>query len=91
MSRFSVVCMLAMAAVAFTCQPPDCDHPDCGTCGEEKRKGGGGQSLADTTSATSGLCLSSHGCTKYTSQQAESSVLCTYYILFPSGIVGAGC
>ena len=34
MSRNSVVCLLlGLAALVYSCQPPDCDHPDCGTCG----------------------------------------------------------
>ena len=34
----SVACLLLLlglfTAHARGCQPPDCDHPDCGTCGE---------------------------------------------------------
>ena len=34
----SVACLLVLlglfTAHARSCQPPDCDHPDCGTCGE---------------------------------------------------------
>ena len=34
MSGVSVVCLLlGLAALVYSCQPPDCDHPDCGTCG----------------------------------------------------------
>ena len=38
MSRVSVVCLLlGLAALSYSCQPPDCDHPDCWTCGELRR------------------------------------------------------
>ena len=34
MSRVSAVCvLLGLAAIVYSCQPPDCDNPDCGTCG----------------------------------------------------------
>ena len=39
MSRVSVAFLLAVVvAVVLACQPPDCDHEDCGTCGELQRE-----------------------------------------------------
>lgn len=28
---------LACFEVALSCDPPDCDHPDCGTCGKSAK------------------------------------------------------
>ena len=36
MSCVSIACLLfgLVVTAVLACQPPDCDHPDCGTCGE---------------------------------------------------------
>ena len=33
MSKITVLCVLLMAEICLSCVPPDCDHPDCGSCG----------------------------------------------------------
>ena len=33
--RVALVGFLAWCGLVLACQPPDCDHPDCGTCGED--------------------------------------------------------
>ena len=35
MGRTSVLLLVVLMVLgAQSCQPPDCDHPDCGSCGE---------------------------------------------------------
>ncbi len=34
MGRASLLFLCSVLTVVWSCQPPDCDHPDCGSCGE---------------------------------------------------------
>ena len=31
--KLSVLFLCSLLLLVHSCQPPDCDHPDCGTCG----------------------------------------------------------
>ena len=34
MGKLTVLLFVVLIArVVYSCQPPDCDHPDCGSCG----------------------------------------------------------
>ncbi len=33
MLRFMVLCVV-ISQLVHACEPPDCDRPDCGTCGK---------------------------------------------------------
>lgn len=35
MGRLSLLVLTALVGAVLACQPPDCDTPDCGSCGEE--------------------------------------------------------
>ena len=42
MARFGLLCLLYIASTVLACQPPDCDHQDCGSCGKHTQRHAGG-------------------------------------------------